>query len=49
MTEITDNGWIGPDHPKNATEAWGKEMLSACADYIVDFLRAFRSVPLPRG
>ena len=49
VTEITDNGWIGPDHPKNATEAWGKEMLSACADYIVDFLRAFRSVPLPRG
>ena len=27
ITEVTDNGWIGPDHPKNATEAWGRDML----------------------
>ena len=24
---VTDNGWIGPDHPSTATEEWGKEML----------------------
>lgn len=47
VKEVTDNGWIGPDHPKHATEAWGAEMLEACADYIADFLSAFRRVPLP--
>ncbi len=47
VTAISDNGWIGPDHPKYATEAWGQEMLEACAKYIVDFMEAFRRVPLP--
>ena len=47
ITEVTDNGWIGPDHPKNATEAWGKDMLKACAEYIADFMGAFRRAPLP--
>lgn len=47
ITEVTDNGWIGPDHPKNATEAWGRDMLKACAEYIADFMGAFRRVPLP--
>ena len=47
VTEVTDNGWIGPDHPKNATEAWGKDMLKACAEYIADFMGAFRRAPLP--
>ncbi|MPM22057.1 hypothetical protein SDC9_68507 [bioreactor metagenome] len=41
------NGWIGPDHPKDATEAWGREMLQATADYIVNFLDEFRRIPLP--
>ncbi len=47
VTDISDNGWIGPDHPKNATEEWGREMLDACARYIADFLEAFRRAPLP--
>ena len=42
ITEVTDNGWIGPDHPKNATEAWGRDMLKACAEYIADFMGACR-------
>ncbi len=46
--DVTENGWIGPDHPKNATVEWGQEMLSACADYIVDFMEAFRRAPLPK-
>ena len=46
VVDITDNGWIGPDHPKNATEQWGKDMLDACAKYIADFLEAFRRIPL---
>lgn len=45
---VTQNGWIGPDHPATATAAWGQEMLEACADYIVDFLHAFENVPLPQ-
>ena len=45
--EITDNGLIGSDHPKYATEEWGQTMLTSCADYIVDFLKAFRSIQLP--
>jgi len=43
---VTDSGWIGPDHPSTATEEWGKEMLQATADYIVDFMEAFKKVEL---
>ena len=43
---VTDNGWIGPDHPNTATEEWGKKMLQTTADYIVDFLGAFERVKL---
>lgn len=43
---VTDNGWIGPDHPDTATEAWGREMLQATEDYIADFLGAFQRVKL---
>jgi creatinine amidohydrolase len=43
---VTDNGWIGPDHPKTATVEWGKEMLQAMADYIVDFIPEFEKVKL---
>ena len=49
VTDISDNGWIGPDHPKNATEEWGRDMLDACAKYIADFLGAFRRAPLPQS
>jgi len=47
VTDISDNGWIGPDHPNTATEEWGKDMLAACAQYIAEFMAAFRRVPLP--
>jgi len=43
---VTDSGWIGPDHPSTATEEWGREMLQATADYIVDFMEAFKKVEL---
>ncbi len=46
VIDITDNGWIGPDHPTTATESWGKEMLESCATYIADFMEAFKRVPL---
>ena len=43
---VTDNGWIGPDHPSTATEEWGKEMLETTANYIVDFMEEFKKVEL---
>ena len=43
---VTDNGWIGPDHPNTATEEWGKEMLETTANYIVDFMEEFKKVKL---
>lgn len=49
VNAFTKNGWIGPDHPKHATEAWGKEMLQTTADYIVEFAQAFKKVPLPEA
>ncbi|HUW40149.1 MAG TPA: hypothetical protein VMV90_04015 [Rectinemataceae bacterium] len=46
-TSVTDNGWIGPDHPGKATAAWGEEMLRTVADYLADFIEEFRKVALP--
>lgn len=43
---VTDSGWIGPDHPDTATPEWGREMLAATANYIVDFMEAFKKAPL---
>ena len=43
---VTGSGWIGPDHPNTATEAWGREMLQTTADYIVDFLEEFKKIKL---
>ncbi len=46
VTRFTNNGWIGEDHPRNATEEWGKEMLQTTADYIVDFMEELKKAPL---
>lgn len=44
--DVTDNGWIGPDHPNTATREWGVEMLQTMADYIVDLIKEFETVKL---
>jgi creatinine amidohydrolase len=44
ITKVTDNGWVGPDHPKTATEEWGKKMLQTMADYLADFIAEFEKV-----
>jgi creatinine amidohydrolase len=41
------NGWIGPDHATGASKEWGDTMMQETANYIVDFLQAFRRAPLP--
>lgn len=43
---VTDNGWIGPDHPNTATVEWGTEMLQKTADYIVDLIEELKTVTL---
>ena len=44
--EVTDNGWIGPDHPNTATEEWGTEMIQTTADYLVDLIAELKTVKL---
>ncbi len=44
--DVTDNGWVGNDHPKYATKEWGEEMITACADYIAEFIGALKKVQL---
>lgn len=39
-------GWYGPDSPKTATVEWGQEMLSATADFCIDFIRKFQKAPI---
>lgn len=41
------NGWCGPDDPKDATVAWGSEMLEAMAQWTCGFLDSFVASPLP--
>lgn len=47
VKEYAGNGWIGPDHPEKATPEWGREMLQATADYIVDFMQEMKKLKLP--
>lgn len=44
----SDNGWIGPDAPTQATPQWGQEMLTTMAAYICDFIETFKDAPLPK-
>lgn len=46
IKHVTDNGWIGPDHPSKASVKWGEEMLNATADYIVEYVNEFRLIKL---
>lgn len=51
VKDITDNGWLvhsfKGDIPTRATEAWGREMLTAMAEYIAEFGIEFGKTPLP--
>lgn len=44
--KVTDNGWIGPDHPNTATVEWGREMVQTTADYILDLIEELKKVRL---
>lgn len=51
IRDITDNGWLmhsfKGDFPTRASQAWGKEMLAAVAQYIADFASEFEKTELP--
>ena len=51
IRQITQNGWLvhsfKGDVPTRANAEWGKEMLEATADYIVDFAKQFAKAVLP--
>ena len=42
----SENGWVGPDKPEEATAAWGEAMLNAMADYLADLLPAVKALPI---
>ena len=44
--DVTDNGWLGPDHLETATSEWGEQMLDAAADWDVDFIEAYRKIKM---
>ena len=43
VADVSDNGWIGSDHPNTATKEWGNDMLNTISDYIVEFIKAFKT------
>lgn len=47
--DVTDNGWVGEDDPKESSRAWGEEMLTAMADWLTDFIAAFKKAQLPEA
>lgn len=47
VDRYSQSGWYGPDSPETATKEWGEEMLSATADFCVDFIKKFEKAPIP--
>lgn len=45
---VTESGWYGPDDPRDATAAWGNEMLDATGKYLCEFIAEFEKVELPK-
>lgn len=39
-------GWSGADLPRFANKAWGKDMLAAIADYVVNLAKTMSEIPL---
>ena len=46
IRNICRNGWVGPDDVHTATAEWGEKMLTTIADYIAEFIEAFKDAPL---
>lgn len=46
IKSFTNNGWIGSDHPSNATLEWGVEMLNTTSKFIVEYINEFKEIDL---
>jgi len=46
VDKVTITGWCGPDSPKDASAAKGKEMLEAVADFAADFISEFEKAEI---
>lgn len=44
IKNVTDNGWIGNDHPKLSSNKMGMEMLEATSSYFLDFITEFSKI-----
>lgn len=44
----SDAGWFGPDHIRQATPEWGREMLEGVADFIASFTEKFSRAECPK-
>lgn len=44
--QFSGSGWYGADDPKDATAAWGREMLETTGAFIADFINAFLAAPI---
>ena len=40
----SDNGWFGMDHLIYATYEWGKELVEATADFLVEYMKEFQKM-----
>ncbi|MCX7786478.1 MAG: creatininase family protein [Spirochaetes bacterium] len=47
VSSIAPSGWFGSRAPNQATPEWGKAMLEGTAEYIAQFIEAFKRVQLP--
>lgn len=45
---ITNNGWIGPDHPSKASLEWGIEMINTTSDFIAEYINEFSKIELKK-
>lgn len=46
IKSITNNGWIGPDHPSNASLDWGVEMLNTTSQFIAEYINEFKNIEI---
>lgn len=46
IRSFTDNGWIGSDHPSQASLEWGVEMLDTTSKFILEYINEFKNIEL---
>jgi creatinine amidohydrolase len=44
---VTETGWFGADHPRDASAGWGEEMLEATAQFCCELIDELQKIELP--